>query len=201
MYNISRNKQYLILGFIYIISFMFILFVNKKLSTEHSHSDGIYKLVYDCIFFNETNFCKKLTSTRGKKYYTITADRKASNEEDEQKFKKNQEYCLVSLWAVCHVYLYIVIGFFCPNLFVESFIIGALFEYFEKMKWDCHDGLDVIFNSFGFGIGYFLNKLIFKNNGNIMKKSIISFILLTIVLLLVMIQRIQLYQKKINNVN
>jgi hypothetical protein len=66
---------------------------------------------------------------------------------------------LVSLWAVSHAYLYMVIGFFCPNLFIESFLIGAFFEYFEKMKWECHDGLDVIFNSFGFIIGYLLNKI------------------------------------------
>ena len=79
MYNSSRTIQYIILGFIYILSFLFVLFINKMLSIEHTHGDGLYKLVYECIFFNETNFCKKLTSTRGKKYYTISGNKKSIN--------------------------------------------------------------------------------------------------------------------------
>ena len=197
MYNSSRTIQYIILGFIYILSFLFVLFINKMLSIEHTHGDGLYKLVYECIFFNETNFCKKLTSTRGKKYYTISGNKKSINAEDDKKFEKNQEYCLVSLWALTHTYLYIIIGFFCPNLFIESLIIGALFEYFEKVKWDCHDGLDVIFNSFGFIIGYLLNKFILKNNEKLLNKSIITFILSTIVFILIMIKQIKIYQNKI----
>ena len=197
MYSIIQNKQYIILFFIYIISFALVLLINKILSTEHSYSDGLYKYMYECIYYNESPICKKLTSTRGSKYYTISGERKVTNDDDKKLFEKNQSYCIVSLWALLHIILYIIIGFYCPNLFIPSLIIGALFEYFENLQWDCHDALDVAFNSFGFGIGYVLNKIIFKNSMEMLGKSIIFVVLLLIIMFITMFNNIKKYQNEL----
>ena len=158
--NIKNKNQYIYLLIIYIISFLFVLLLNKFLSINNSYSDKLHKVIHHCYILHVSPFIKWLTSSRGKNYYTISDNKKIINKKDEKENNKKHTYCLVSLWAITHVCLYVLIGFFCPNLFVESFIIGALFEYFEKYKWGCHDSLDVIFNSIGFCIGYIIKKII-----------------------------------------
>lgn len=152
-------KQYKYLFIIYLSSFLSILGINFFLSIDTSSSDKLYKVIHRCYFLHESPLIKWLTSSRGKNYYTITDNKKKTTKKEEEEHNNKHSYCLVSLWAITHVCLYTVIGFVCPDLFIESFIFGALFEYFEKYKWSCHDSLDVIFNSIGFLIGYIINRV------------------------------------------
>ena len=151
-----NNKPYLKLFIIYLISFILVILLNKVAL----HNNSLYKILHKCGYYNESDSIEFLTSTRGSNYYTFSDDTKIVNKKEKELDKKNHMYCLISLWALTHVGLYIVIGFYCPNLFIETFIIGVLFEFFEKYYWNCQDSLDVIFNSIGFGIGYSINKFL-----------------------------------------
>jgi len=81
-----------------------------------------------------------LEQLRGKNYW-LHAQRKSS------------KYCLVTSWAICHIILYAIIGYMFPNLFWETFAIGVVYEILEWKLFDCHDVLDVLWNSIGFFIG------------------------------------------------
>lgn len=72
---------------------------------------------------------------------------------DDQKIKRNSRYCLVTTWALTHVILYAIIGFLFPNMFWLTFMIGLLYEVMEWVLLDCHDVLDLGWNSIGFLIG------------------------------------------------
>ncbi len=154
MYSLNKNKQYVIMCILYIGSFLMVLSIFYLCDVDHSYNVGLNKFINECLCLSDTKISKLLTSLRGEEYY-LTRD----------KYKDNK-HCLVSIWAFTHVVLYAMIGFFCPDLFYPSLIIGILFELGERI-FNCHDILDVIFNTIGFGIGYqvnnlFLNKKSFK---------------------------------------
>jgi len=96
--------------------------------------------------------CKLSISVRGKNYI-ITGN-------DEINEKLNN--CAVTFWGGAHFLLYSFIGFLCPDLFWQTFIIGVAFEFYEYKKFDCHDTLDILLNTSGFLFGRTINNLIIK---------------------------------------
>lgn len=164
---LSQKKQYIYLLFIYIISNLLLFFVNVLASAEHSYIDGLHKLSHECIILQESPLTKLLTSVRGSKYYTLTLNQETRASENraselDADMMHKRRYCLMTLWAFTHVWLYIIIGFYCPKLFLASFFVGILFECFEGYFFQCHDLLDIGFNSLGFFIGYYLQQWFFK---------------------------------------
>jgi len=166
---------------------------------------GLYNLIQDCVIYVEHPIVSKLTSMRGKNDFTVNSveknleknlDIKEFSENNNKNNIDNHKYCLLTLWALTHVFLYMLIGFFCPDLFIPSFIIGVLYEIIEKYSYECHDVLDIVYNSVGFGIGFGINKLVFNNNSTesitkILLKAILIIIIAYSVFLLHMFKRIQ----------
>jgi hypothetical protein len=70
--------------------------------------------------------------------------------------------CLTTFWSASHFALYLALGMFAPSLFWQTFAIGATFEFYEKYAFDCHDVLDVAYNSAGFLIGKMARRAIFS---------------------------------------
>lgn len=64
-----------------------------------------------------------------------------------------KKYCFMTSWAITHLILYAIIGFFFPKMFWTAFLVGVLFELSEWFLLDCHDVLDLFWNSLGFFIG------------------------------------------------
>tara|TARA_X000000368_G_C23021376_1_gene708142 strand:+ start:1104 stop:1565 length:462 start_codon:yes stop_codon:yes gene_type:complete len=86
-------------------------------------------------------------------------------------------------WSITHLAFYLLIGYKYPNTFVLTFILGVLWEFFEKyieiykpkilqnwglcettdgkikMKWWTAKVSDIFINSLGFLIGMYLHKL------------------------------------------
>lgn len=87
-----------------------------------------------------------LAATRGKKYII---DDTGAGTTNSSRIKS----CLVTFWSAMHFGLYFVIGLSLPNLFLETFLIGVAFEVFEYYKYECHDALDILFNTTGFLVG------------------------------------------------
>jgi hypothetical protein len=169
----------------YIISFMMCLIIHYLSSVNHSYKTGLNKYIQECLYSSDSNLTKLLTSSRGTEYYLIS-----------EKYKNtHNKTCLVSIWAFTHIFLYMMIGVYCPNLFFPSLIVGVLFELGEKV-FNCHDVLDVIFNSIGFGIGYQINKLFLNKKS--FRTSIFYFGLIMLIILLFMIGKIVQYQNNIH---
>ena len=182
MYTISENKQYIIMCIFYLISGTMCLIIQYLLSVDHSYNAGMNKYIQECLYSSDSNLSKLLTSSRGTEYYL-------TSEKYKKIYNKN---CLVSIWAFTHIFLYMMIGFFCPNLFFPSLIVGILFELGEKVFYNCHDVLDVIFNTIGFGIGYQINKLFLNKKS--FRTSIFYFGIIMFIILLFMISKIVHYQ-------
>lgn len=64
-----------------------------------------------------------------------------------------RRYCLITSWSVSHILLYAIIGYCFPSLFWQTLLIGVGYEIMEWMTLDCHDVLDIAWNSLGFVIG------------------------------------------------
>jgi len=86
---------------------------------------------------------------RGNNYYISAMNSK--KQDDLQK-------CLITFWGTTHFVLYVLIGYFCPNCFWESFIIGVLFELYEYHAFNCHDLLDIVLNTSGFFVGKLIRR-------------------------------------------
>lgn len=67
--------------------------------------------------------------------------------------KAMEKYCFMTSWAITHLILYAIIGFLFPKMFWTSFFVGVVFEIAEWLTLDCHDLLDLFWNSLGFFIG------------------------------------------------
>ena len=194
MYNVSKFNQYLIGAFIAFGSTGLLFFINFLLVQKHSYRDGLYKYTHECLYSNNSPIVQFLTSTRGKNYYGMT-DESDQTESPEEREKMEKKGCLVSVWALTHIFLYIVIGFYCPDLFIPTFLLGVFFEYTEKLYSNCHDALDVVFNSIGFGIGYQINRYVFKRNSlKIIPQTIYAFASLIIMTWIVMFLQIRNHQ-------
>jgi hypothetical protein len=187
MYSPSKKNQYVIMGILYLISSILGSIVQYLLLTEHSYTAGLNKYTQECLYSGHSKISKLLSSTRGSDYYLSS---------EKYKFLDNTP-CLVSWWAFTHVILYLFIGFFCPDLFVPSLIIGILFEIGECLFFKCHDILDVFFNSFGFGIGYQINNLFVKNK-SAFKPSVFYFFGFWCVLFIYMASKVKNYQENLN---
>ena len=187
MYSLNQHKQYIIMCFFYLISGMMCVIIQYLLSADHSYNIGMNKYIQECLYSSNSHLSKILTSSRGTEYYL-------TSEKYKNMYNKN---CLVSVWAFTHIFLYIMIGFFCPKLFFPSLIVGILFELGEKVFYNCHDILDVIFNTIGFGVGYQINKLFLNKKS--FTSSIFYFGLITCVILLFMMSKIVQYQSNLIN--
>ena len=84
---------------------------------------------------------------RGDNYYIGVTD-------EGKKLKLDK--CLVTFWGATHFFLYFFLGMFAPDLFWQTFVVGIIFELFEKYNYGCHDVLDICLNTAGFFIGRYI---------------------------------------------
>lgn len=73
--------------------------------------------------------------------------------------KSAKEFCLVTTWSVAHFLMYALIGYIFPRYFWQSFAVGVAFEGLEWITLDCHDVLDIAWNSCGFVFGAWLRQI------------------------------------------
>jgi hypothetical protein len=144
----SIQCQYLILCLLLIISYVYALIFAPAITNDNEGWKGWFNKLHESCLIENPSFINNL-SCRGENY--IIAGDPVVNEK-----LKN---CSITFWGGTHFLLYSFIGFFCPDLFLESFAIGALFEYYEYKKYKCHDTLDLLLNTGGFLFGKFLHNL------------------------------------------
>lgn len=66
---------------------------------------------------------------------------------------KYKKYCILTSWSLLHVVLYFLFGWFFPSMFWETLLMGIMFELVEWLTYDCHDLLDIGWNTLGFVMG------------------------------------------------
>lgn len=139
---ISREQQILAAVIIYILGYLYSLVIANMVIVRESKINILHQ---HCFLKG------KHLLPRGKNYYMtpFTTD----------EMKKRTDNCILTFWGLTHVILYAFLGYFCPDLFLETFIAGFMFEAFEAQYYDCHDLFDIFLNTLGFGIGWTLRSL------------------------------------------
>ena len=199
MYIVTVKKQVYIMFVIYItVAILGYIGLKYKKTIFNAYLNGFEKYNQLCLLYDKSHSAREITRHRGI-FYWITSDVKDNHDKKILTFKRR--FCLTTFWSMTHVFMYTIIGFFCPQLFIPSFMIGLFFEAFEKKFCNCHDILDIFYNSFGFGIGYLLNKLFYGTFKLSVKISSIIIIIVFLVGIYHYIVKIEEYQNKNNEVN
>lgn len=144
---LSYRSQVITACIFYIVAYSYILYAaNQTLA-------GKNKLYYEACLVNVNHEnTKYLTQFRGKAYNMVGPNH------------KKYDFCVMTYWNLTHLLLYTVMGFFCPDLFIEAIGIGLIFELAEYKMFDCHDVLDLFYNAVGFIIGRSLARKIQVNS-------------------------------------
>lgn len=126
--------KYLLLCLILTIAYIYSIILAPKLI----NNEKINNIHESCFINCKYNICN--LSSRGDNYYINSS--------------KTSEKCMMTFWGFTHVLLYTILGFLFPDMFIQLFLLGIIFEIYEKYKFDCHDTLDIYFNTIGLLIGY-----------------------------------------------
>lgn len=136
--------KYLYRVLIFIVILIFAYWYSLMFATTLINTNGIYK---DINSMHETCLLgcgdNNIPLPRGSNYY-IGSSTTVGN-------------CLMTFWSLTHVWLHFVFGLLFPNAFKWSLLLGVTFELYEKYVYDCHDTLDIFWNSLGFLLGKGLN--------------------------------------------
>lgn len=142
--------QFAALAVLMIFAYIYAIHIAVALS---KHKDGWRKRLTEvhesCVVCVNGEAGKALTSGRGKEYYIG-----ATTPEKRERL----ECCVVTFWGLAHFAFFLLVGFVCPDLFWPAFAIGCGFEAYEKVRFDCHDLLDIIWNTVGFATGRALRR-------------------------------------------
>ena len=142
LFEQRRPRDYLVMALLYFLAYLycipFAVWATKR--PELSKLNAAHE---DCLFgLCVPSVQATLQATRGKKYIITEG-------ENSDRLKS----CLVTFWSFSHFLLYFVLGLVLPHMFLEVFFIGLAFELYEYKKFQCHDALDILFNTTGFLAG------------------------------------------------
>ena len=154
-------QQIKIMTVIYLISGSLLWLISVFSKLEYKNTDYIYKHTNKCLVRSQNKVNDWLVNIRGKAYLKMSNNSKLYDKYSSI-YNANKQFCLVTIWSFTHIVLYMILGFFCPALFWLTFIIGIFFEIGECIFADCHDVMDLVYNSLGFGIGKLLNHFYFN---------------------------------------
>lgn len=79
---------------------------------------------------------------------------------DSSSSPSSSSYHLITGWNASHVLLYGILGFVAPDLWWLYFVVSIYWELFE-VKSECHDMMDLIWNSLGLLSGMTLRNMLF----------------------------------------
>jgi hypothetical protein len=96
--------------------------------------------------------CGMLAKARGDHYYL------GETELDYRSQINDSKFCWLGSWHISHILTHACLGFFTENLWL-SLGAGIGFEFYEMLRFDCHDSLDIVWNTVGFFLGYMIKQL------------------------------------------
>ena len=151
MKKLSIQSQYLVLCLILLTSAAYIGLTNYYvLKYAKGHISNVVRDIHStCLIDCENAAGMCAASFHGHNHSRMDAA-------DIQKY----ENCFMTFWGGTHFAMWSVVGFFCPDLFCASFVIGVGFECFEALTYKFYDKaslnydtMDVFFNTVGFFTG------------------------------------------------
>ena len=145
---LSTKNQFIAMLIVYIIAYIYAIEVAVFIqSCDDDICKSINKVQQSCIInIDGSDF----SCLRGENYFIGDMDK-----EKAERLKS----CPFTFWSFTHFFLYFILGIVCPSLFIPTFIIGILFEYYEYKELNCHDMLDILWNTSGFVLGYMVTKI------------------------------------------
>ena len=148
--SMKNINPYLLMVGIYTISAILLWLITQLNNSTHAPKSVAAVGKY-CFITAPSFMWGFLRNNRGRNYYLNNA-----NGVD----KDVTPNCMLTIWGLSHVILYMILGWFVPDMFWETFFIGIAFEYLEKNTFDCHDILDIMWNSIGFLIGKYFRRFL-----------------------------------------
>lgn len=139
-------KSYIILSIILAVSYYYCICFAPSIEgkTDNLFFRKLNNIHQSCVIKCSSDVCKNIVKNgRGDSYFISTP-------------KENQEYikdCAVTFWGVSHFFMHFMIGLLLPDFFIQSLLIGLIFEIYEYKKYKCHDLLDIPLNISGFLVG------------------------------------------------
>ena len=79
---------------------------------------------------------------------------------DDGQDKSNNENCITSGWGISHFFMFFILGYLCPKLYLELFILGLIWEFIEYYI-GCHCAFDILLNTGGLIFGVTLRNIIY----------------------------------------
>lgn len=164
MYPASFGKQLIYGAFVYVFMIVNSLFHYFLVTYDGHYSIGIRKLFATSYANVADERIRFITQYRGQNSFNVLDKylHMLTKEEKEQLSNKHK-YSVFTYWHLVHIWHYIGLGIFAPRLLPFVIVFGILFELFELKTCNCHDPLDILYNSLGFGIGVLLNFIIFRS--------------------------------------
>lgn len=135
-----KFNTYQTMFIIYGISLLtLILFASYLYTLEHKPS------FLNICFINSKSAIPIIKISRGRGYHVM--DSRGSD----------SDCCILGFFGVTHILLYMVLGYYVPKMFWETFFIGIIFEIVECYTLECHDSLDILWNTVGFLAGAYIH--------------------------------------------
>lgn len=145
--NYSLTAQYIIVIILYIVAYIYSIHFAVTITGRKDGTYGKINNMHESCIIGCPSDANILTQYRGKNYYIGGTD-------GEKQSMLNS--CLATFWSFSHFLLYSAIGFLAPDLFWDTFFIGVMFEAYESWAFDCHDLMDIVYNTSGFIVGRYL---------------------------------------------
>lgn len=157
--NIVTHHQQTFMVVSYLLSYMFIVIINRCLEDgdKCEYKDLALNFHTRCIYYGDNDVVHSLIKGRAENYFFENSTSDISPEQKEV-LKNNSKHCLLTIWGLTHFILYFLLGIFAPDYFWLSFSISIAFEYYENLKWDCHDMFDILLNTIGLFAGYYTGR-------------------------------------------
>jgi hypothetical protein len=99
-------------------------------------------------YFKKDVVMKWLKKWRGYNYFYMDL-----NHPNYKEISDLKDVCPVTIWSICHIVMYAIIGFIAPKLFWPMWIFGVIFEMIEYLAGPSQCPLDLGWNFLGLLIG------------------------------------------------
>lgn len=142
----SNIYQYVLLLYLLMLTALLVLVGTLLQTIRDCNTDDNG---YCMIKTNNNNLNSFIKKYRGSTYYPHISD-------------SNDEECLLTEWGLSHFLSCMVIGFLVPRQWLLLFLATVFWEIGEYYIADCHDILDLVWNSLGIvtGVGIrYLSKI------------------------------------------
>lgn len=163
-YTYNKEKQYRYLICTALV-FLFFTIIHISVALHRGkYRDACLSFFSDSYIHIKDDWITKITQFRGKNTVSILGVDNEKSPELINKFSICLNNALLNSWHLIHMFNQFLYGLFVPYLFYFISIFGIAFELFEYFFTQCHDIIDIVYNTIGLSIGVVIHFMIFNTS-------------------------------------